>query len=42
MTFREFKIRKDPSNPITWENRDQIVVTELEGACQPAPLQPPS
>ena len=42
MTFREFKIRKDPSNPITWENRDQIVVTELDGLCQPAPLQAPA
>jgi molybdopterin/thiamine biosynthesis adenylyltransferase/rhodanese-related sulfurtransferase len=42
MEFREFKIRKDPSNPITWENRDQIQVVELEGHCQPAPLQPPA
>jgi len=42
MEFREFKIRKDPSNRITWENRDQIVVTELDGLCQPAPLQAPA
>lgn len=42
MEFREFKIRKDPSNEITWENRDRIVVTELEGHCQPAPLQAPA
>jgi len=38
MNFREFKLRKDPSLEITWENRDRIKVTELEGLCQPAPL----
>jgi molybdopterin/thiamine biosynthesis adenylyltransferase len=42
MTFREYKLRTDPSNPITWENRDQIEIVELEGLCQPAPLQPPA
>ncbi len=42
MSFREYKIRKDPANQITWENRDLIEVVELEGHCQPAPLQPPA
>ncbi len=42
MEFREFKLRKDPSNQITWDNRDQIQVVELEGHCQPAPLQAPA
>jgi molybdopterin/thiamine biosynthesis adenylyltransferase/rhodanese-related sulfurtransferase len=42
MEFREYKIRTDPKNEITWENRDQIRVVELEGHCQPAPLQPPA
>ena len=42
MSFREYKIRKDPSNLVTWENRDQIQVVELEGLCQPAPIQPPA
>lgn len=42
MSFREYKIRKDPENQITWENRDQITVVELEGHCQPAPLQAPA
>ena len=42
MEFREFKLRKDPANQITWENRDQIRVVELEGHCQPAPLQAPA
>jgi sulfur-carrier protein adenylyltransferase/sulfurtransferase len=42
MSFREFRIRKDPENQITWENRDQITVVELDGHCQPAPLQAPA
>lgn len=41
MEFREYKLHKDPRNEITWENRDKIVVTEMEGLCQPAPLQAP-
>ena len=39
MTFREYKLRKDPSVEITWENRDRIQVSELEGLCAPAPLR---
>ncbi|MEX0847480.1 MAG: molybdopterin-synthase adenylyltransferase MoeB [Ilumatobacteraceae bacterium] len=35
MTFRTFKLQKDPSNPVTWENRDRIVVQDLEGLCAP-------
>lgn len=42
MEFREFKLRVDPSNQITWANRDQIQVIELEGHCQPAPLVAPA
>lgn len=42
MSFREFRIRRDPANEITWENRDHIRVVELEGHCQPAPLQAPA
>ena len=42
MEFREYKLRKDPTNQITWENRDQIQVVELEGQCQPAPIQAPA
>ena len=33
---------KDPTNQITWENRDQIQVAEMEGLCQPSPLQAPA
>lgn len=38
MTFREYKLRVDPANTITFANRDQIEVIELEGLCAPAPL----
>ena len=38
MSFREFKLRRDPDIKITWENRDKIEVVELDGHCQPAPL----
>ena len=41
MEFREFKIRVDPRNEITWENRDRIQIVELEGHCMPAPLVAP-
>jgi molybdopterin/thiamine biosynthesis adenylyltransferase/rhodanese-related sulfurtransferase len=40
-SFREYKVRRDPANEITWENRDRIVVAELDGQCMPHPLQPP-
>lgn len=40
-TFREYKVHRDPANEITWDNRDRIVVSELEGLCAPAPLAPP-
>lgn len=40
-SFREYKVRVDPSNEITWENRDRIVVAELDGMCAPYPLEPP-
>ncbi len=35
MTFRTFKLQRDPSNPVTWDNRDRIVIQELEGLCAP-------
>jgi len=41
-TFREYKVRPDPSNEITWENRDRITVAELDEHCMPHPLQPPA
>jgi molybdopterin/thiamine biosynthesis adenylyltransferase/rhodanese-related sulfurtransferase len=35
MSFREYKIRIDPSNPVTYANRDAIEVVELDGLCMP-------
>ena len=35
MSFRVFKLRKDPDNPVTYENRDRIIVQELDGLCAP-------
>lgn len=39
MSFREFKLRVDPDNKVTWENRDQIALSELEGLCMPTFVQ---
>ena len=41
-SFREYKIHVDPANEITWENRDRIVIAEMEGLCQPEPLEAPA
>ncbi|MDQ6697876.1 MAG: molybdopterin-synthase adenylyltransferase MoeB [Actinomycetota bacterium] len=41
-SFREFKIQVDPTNEITWENRDRITVAELDDLCMPHPLQTPA
>jgi sulfur-carrier protein adenylyltransferase/sulfurtransferase len=35
MEFRVFNLRPDPANVITWENRDRILVQDLEGLCAP-------
>ena len=40
-TFREYKVRIDPTNEITYENREGIQVAELDGLCAPLPLQAP-
>jgi sulfur-carrier protein adenylyltransferase/sulfurtransferase len=40
-SFREYKVRVDPTNEITYDNRDRIVVTELDGLCMPHPLEAP-
>ena len=36
MSFREFKLRVDPENLITYENRDRIQVEEMNGLCSPS------
>jgi hypothetical protein len=30
-----FNLRRDPANVVTWENRDRILVQDLEGLCAP-------
>jgi molybdopterin/thiamine biosynthesis adenylyltransferase/rhodanese-related sulfurtransferase len=35
MSFRVFKLRVDPSNEVTYANRDRIVVRDLDGLCAP-------
>ena len=35
MSFREYRLKKDPDNEVTWENRDRIEVVELDGLCMP-------
>ena len=35
MSFRTFKLQPDPTNPVTWANRDQIQVRDLDGLCAP-------
>ncbi len=40
-SFREFRLHRDPANEITWDNRDRVVVAELDEGCMPHPLQAP-
>jgi molybdopterin/thiamine biosynthesis adenylyltransferase/rhodanese-related sulfurtransferase len=35
MSFHTFNLKRDPHNEVTWENRDRIVIQELEGLCAP-------
>ena len=35
LSFREYKLRVDPDNHVTWENKDRIEVVELDGLCMP-------
>lgn len=35
MSFREYRLKRDPSLEVNWENRDRIEITELEGLCMP-------
>ena len=35
MSFRVFNLRPDPTNQVTWENRDRIEVRDLDGLCAP-------
>ncbi len=35
MSFREYKVRVDPDNEVTYANRDRIGIAELDGLCMP-------
>ena len=35
MTFRTFKLQRDPKNAVTYDNRERIKIRDLEGACAP-------
>ncbi len=35
MTFREYRLQRDPDQEVTWENRDRIQIAELDGLCRP-------
>ncbi len=35
MEFRVFNLQPDPTNEVTWENRDRIRIVELDGLCAP-------
>ncbi len=35
MTFREYKLRPDPENKVTWELRDTIGIAEYDDHCSP-------
>ena len=35
MEFRVFNLKADPSNQVTYENRDRIQIKELDGLCAP-------
>ncbi|MEO1055432.1 MAG: molybdopterin-synthase adenylyltransferase MoeB [Actinomycetota bacterium] len=35
MEFRVFKLQPDPSNEVTFDNRDRIQIKELDGLCAP-------
>ena len=41
MSFREYRLQRDPSLEVTWENRDRIQITELDGLCMPKVTAPP-
>jgi molybdopterin/thiamine biosynthesis adenylyltransferase/rhodanese-related sulfurtransferase len=41
-SFRTYKVQVDPANEVTWDNRERIVVAELDGLCMPHPLQAPA
>ena len=37
LSFREYKLKVDPDNTVTWENRDSIGIAEYDDMCSPVP-----
>jgi molybdopterin/thiamine biosynthesis adenylyltransferase/rhodanese-related sulfurtransferase len=35
MTFRTYKLRADPANPVNWDNREAIEIAEYDELCAP-------
>ncbi|MEM9653217.1 MAG: ThiF family adenylyltransferase, partial [Actinomycetota bacterium] len=35
MSFREYRLNVDPANEVTYRNREQIKIVELDGLCAP-------
>ncbi len=35
MSFRTFNLKRDPANPVTYDNRERIEVRDLDGLCAP-------
>ncbi|MDP7125868.1 MAG: molybdopterin-synthase adenylyltransferase MoeB [Acidimicrobiales bacterium] len=42
MSFREYRLQRDPDLEVTWENRDRIQIAELDGLCMPNVSEPPA
>ena len=42
MTFREYRLQRDPDQEVTWENRDRIRIAELDDLCMPQVSEPPT
>ncbi|MBT3746047.1 MAG: molybdopterin-synthase adenylyltransferase MoeB [Acidimicrobiales bacterium] len=42
MTFHEYKLQVDPTNEVTWVNRERIQIAELDGLCMPQVSEPPA
>jgi hypothetical protein len=41
MSFREYRLQRDPSLEVTWENREWIEIADLDGLCMPHISAPP-
>ena len=42
MSFREYRLQRDPDLEVTWANRDRIQIVEPDGLCMPNMSEPPT